>query len=423
MPLIGSDIKKFLDHLKQRSMAFFISNVDVKIQALLIELGLTNTKKIRQLAGSVNKELSNQLAKKLTPHFLHPEKNETELHDLVEWYLDSLRTHINEHTKVMDSRQHVEEDVIVRRMDALARLLKLKDSISVCIAVTLVNNTLYIALNNSGKNFKSTEVVATINARLNALIDAPFLKNLDQNITYDCFYNDHADAILKTYFHEELPKTRLKQDITKLFYSLHINSHQFKELNPLLSHQLERVFIYPQKNEGVLHYEVYHDTQKQAYSIPILNVPEHMTPNHIHAEQILVDYLMQYKKIESDYILKLGLSKLCCGTCYDCLSHYAQVKVRGTHGITYANTYNLKTCEVAKSDGITNRRHVHPQQSPTASPMKESAPNKITDKENVPFPINLKLKEPLFSESKQVFFKEAESKEEPEKTSKRRLFL
>lgn len=417
-PLANSECpQEHHDLLRKNTKNYFTSMFEEKINNLLRELGLTSNKKIMQLAKCMNPKDYEHLGEELAIAFLNPTQQDNALFDTVTCFLNCIKHHIHEKTKMLDSRKHHEEDQVVRRMDALARLLKLQDSISACTAVALVNNTLYIALNNTGKEFNPNDVIETINNRLDALIHSPFLSHLDKDMTYHSFYEEHADAILKTYFHETLPKHRLAQDLTKLIYSLHTKDHQVKELSPLVSGNLERVFLYPDKQEGILHYVAYNHTKKQGCSIPILNAPNHINKSNIHAEQILADYLLNYQSLESDYVIKLGLSKLCCTTCYECLSHYQQIKVRGTHGVTYENTYNLITNDVAKSDGIPNRRHVHPQQSPTASPMKETH-----EKENIPIPTNQKNKEPLISDSKQAFFKEASNEKEPQRRTNRQLF-
>lgn len=349
------------------------------------EINFTS-KDFNKLISKIDTQQFNTLFKALAIHFAKGACDEMVLVETKN-ALEVFKNWLNSHQIKIDTRNYREDDRIVRRMNALARLIKPRNSESACTAVTLVSETLYVSMNNTGPKFDFKSIVEVSMTRLNILLNYPVVKN--PNLTYEEFIGKFAPDIIKESFHLEMPLEVLTQDLAKLVDSLHLKPDEFPELCALLSESLQIIFLYPKNNQE---YVVFNAKTLESQNILIDNAPKQINKKDIHAEQILVNYLFEYNKLPSDQIVRLGVSKLCCGTCIEFLTHYPQVQVQGTHGKKYENTYNMKTKEPTSGDELLNPRYVCPHQSPHTTPIKSTPTKGINkwsenEKENMPLPI------------------------------------
>lgn len=278
--------------------------------------------------------------------------------------MNLFRDWIASHQVKLDTRIYNGDDRVVRRMNALARLLKPKNSDSACTAVTIVNGTLYVSMNNTGTKVDFKPIFEAITQRLTCLRDCAVAKT--PGLTYEQFCNSYAVDIIKNSFHQELPMPILTQDLAKLVHSLHLEPDDCRELSLLLSATLPIFFLYPVHDKK---YVVVNAATLEAKTIDIQNAPKNLGKSDIHAEQILVNYLFEHNNMPREQVVRLGVSKLCCATCRDFMSHYPQVVVQGTHGTTYDNTFNMKTGKSSVWDKVLNPKHIAPAQSPYDSPV------------------------------------------------------
>lgn len=370
----------------------FYKNLDNYLKNLTIKV-----KDRTRLLAKIDINLFSSLVKTMALHLTEGNYEDAVLEEGA-IALQSFTGWVASQTTKLDTRSYNEDDKLVRRMNALARLIKPKNSDSACTAVTLVNGVLYVSMNNTGCKVDFNTLFETIRQRLKFLRECPPVKN--STVAYDEFFKKHAAELVAEHFHQDLPLNVLAQDLAKLINSLHLEPDNCPELQPLLSDTLPIVFLYP---ESALQYRVVNGTTMESNSFdvihPSLNLDEKrklarkLNKNDIHAEQILVDYLFE-RNPKPEQIVSLGVSKLCCATCMEFMKHYEQVKVQGTHGTTYDHTYNMKTGKLSSWDGILNPRHICPQQSPGDSPVR--SPVKPARASMVDFP------KTLFSHSKHL---------------------
>lgn len=302
---------------------------------------------------------------------------------------------------VKDERRYTssQNDLYLRRMDSLAKLLSLNTKNSACVAVSVFNQQLMIACNASGafssevirdylvskfkilkfffEKFVSEKVV--IFQKQDNSIEQLDLENQDifqldehqagyKHISVDklnqvwtvefCQWVDELvgqlinddtggstfnpfDLIIAAFrLAKSLSSLPIDADIEVLFSTFF--NEQFKILIPEVKGAHLGFYDYDHNSSFAISSE-----QNYFYVFQGLAAEQKLS---IHAEQLLVfSYLSKAKQQNTQELkLNIGLSLLCCETCFSLFEQYPNIHVKGTHSHAYANVLDISDCEIQK---------------------------------------------------------------------------
>ncbi|WP_173237652.1 hypothetical protein [Legionella antarctica] len=285
--------------------------------------------------------------------------------------------YINAQSQRIDTRIQDDADILVRRLDSLARLLTVSSRYSSCLALTIHEDTLWVSLNRD-KEELFRGVLLLIKQRVD------FIKN-----TIEKYKEEDYDTLLKVTVPglvadlikiggSTIPAENLTQDFAKLIFANGSNcSRLSSEQKKTLTLDDKRVVLLhagrDKENTKAMGVEVTELTdqelgQSSFHRLPLrLNKPP--LYRQFHAEQLMIHYLRELGMLDPENPVRLGITKLCCYTCDKYLSDTPEVLKRGTHGLAYEGTFNLHTGEAAQANGL-NPRVTHPHRSPPFSPIK-----------------------------------------------------
>jgi|GEM_PF-5505983 len=251
---------------------------------------------------------------------------------------------------------------LMRRMDSFARLLALNTDISACTAVSVHGGQLYIAANVSG-DVPQAEMARMFKGKLEVL--RTFIKDLNTDeglITVE-------SSMLKPMIEECITKLidiggspfnvlLLEQALFKLVDALQprvenplqpsMNGFSEAERSAILDSENQTTLLMQKgrynKSKNKLFIEAYETAKAssdgQRYKMPMPMELQDRNLKDFHAEQLIAYYLQNEKHVDlkdtEKAEIRIGVSKLCCATCYDALKHFERVELRGTHGIRYA---------------------------------------------------------------------------------------
>lgn len=280
---------------------------------------------------------------------------------LVQWEIDGdfskekfntfLKECPNLHYLQEPVRHEVDKTVEQRRMDSLARLLTVDNSITPCIAVAFYEGKLIVA-SNSPKEKTKEELEEYILQKM--AIIRTFLTELAKDVTIE------PDKI----------------DVTKIQFSMrarllahrairHLIAQDCGGLGDLLPPQADRRRFNIEEHLKNALFKVgqayllslYTDGKKglsredaQALSTtPITIVIPKGTElkQELHAEQAILYYLRNFTEFEKKPTvnrINIGISKLCCQACHTVLSRRAdKIAYRGSHGVGFPNVHDIDT--------------------------------------------------------------------------------
>ncbi|MDF1683684.1 MAG: hypothetical protein P1U36_03405, partial [Legionellaceae bacterium] len=104
---------------------------------------------------------------------------------------------------------------------------------------------------------------------------------------------------------------------------------------------------------------------------------QHLVVKDFHAEQLIATYLQNQKGVDledaSAEKIRIGLTKLCCRTCFDTLSHFPRLELRGTHNVSYSNVANLVLATTSGQVSTPNVRDTVAKASPGDTPFFDGA--------------------------------------------------
>ena len=285
--------------------------------------------------------------------------------------------------KPIDYRVYHTDERLQRRFDSLARLLSLQPGFSICSAVTIVNGELIIATNSAGN--ASSALLAEL-LRKKMIIIRTFINKVHRkkiDVTSE-FFSRLADscvhklictggtsqnnALLKQALHKLILATSnaVQETNTDFFSSLERDTLLGNEFTLLLP--TGRIKETDQTDYGMDVFDADHILAMEREHHFFSGIPSTVRINHLHAEQLIVYYLKNIKRLDLQdseaLLIRLGISKLCCETCKDVIKDHVRLQARGTHNIKYEYTVNLLS---EKEKVICPATPVRSKTSPTHS--------------------------------------------------------
>jgi hypothetical protein len=194
----------------------------------------------------------------------------------------------------------------------------------------------------------------------------PRIFNLEMLDSSACELKNRLLSRTKTHF----PHDVLEQAAKKIIHAVLLDDSTFtpQEKYALMNQHTLTIILSKINPKGGYLMDVSHINRgavlKNEY--PLAKVPFHANINNIHAEQLIAHFLFEILKIKTDSTYTFGISKLCCGTCKDCLSEYP-VLFRGTHNQTYQGVVHLGTGRL-ESASKERRATTHAWKSPDYTP-------------------------------------------------------
>jgi hypothetical protein len=299
---------------------------------------------------------------------------------------------INRNIQVYSSQER-----LLRRMDSLARLLSISSAASVCTAVTIYDGELYIGSNVSGE-IPQADMVDTFGAKLCILKEfIQQIKEADLAMTDDAL----TDAI--QYCVQRLIETGgslgnesvLKQALFKFIDTVrarnsidgHTSRNHFSsvEVDAILSPTRVTVLLpygRTKKNRksaesNCMGVHIRNASGNNITKYPFPEQLQHLVVKDFHAEQLIATYLTNEKGVDledtSAEKIRIGLTKLCCRTCFDTLSHFPRLELRGTHNVSYSNVANLFLATTCGQVSTPNIRDTVAKPSPGDTPFFDDA--------------------------------------------------
>ncbi len=251
--------------------------------------------------------------------------------------------------KIILTVPNEKEDLILRRMDSLSRLLSLSKELSVCSAVAVINNTIYISANNSSSkegNVESNAHIKIINYLHQRMQQIKrFIKEL--TIVENMYNAEMSNYTVNYYgllrqFYDEIyesggtsfPEQVIYQAISKLCISLH-NQQLPEEMSVALSNQTNIVVMtvaqISEMNTILLAVKTFNESSYNGMAGFLLkNQLTSPRPHDFHCEQLLYFYTRIVLQLDLKNIA-FGISKKCCPTCYEILNAFQDVRLRGSH--------------------------------------------------------------------------------------------
>ena len=118
---------------------------------------------------------------------------------------------------------------------------------------------------------------------------------------------------------------------------------------------------------------------------PLAMVPKGTSINNIHAEQLIVRFLYEELRLDTQHIL--GINKLCCRTCSRSLSQYPVI-TRGHHNQVYEGVIDLKSGQCS-TESSQRKAPTHAHSSPGDTPDKRKRHVEPVGEAAVPLRANL----------------------------------
>lgn len=283
---------------------------------------------------------------------------------------------VNDRYSLIDEREYRQNDRHIRRMDSLSRLLATQSSLSAVLSVTIdvsKDPHLIIGANIDEDGFQE-KVILEVSTKLQIIqayltelqAIAPRTFNLEMLDSSACELKNRLLSRTKTHF----PHDVLEQAAKKIIHAVLLDDSTFtpEEKYALMNQHTLTIILSKINPKGGYLMDVSHINRgsllKNEY--PLTKVPPHASINNIHAEQLIAHFLFEILKTKTDSTYTFGISKLCCGTCKDCLSEYP-VLFRGTHNQTYQGVVHLGTGRL-ESASKERRATTHAWKSPHYTP-------------------------------------------------------
>lgn len=303
---------------------------------------------------------------------------------LLEELEDKLRYIIKDKYEITDERvynQDLAASLPVRRMNSLARIFRLTDKMSVCNSVALCGDELILSFNMSD-NKNHHEMKDIILGRLRVLeqhLEA--VKLMTQEEYHECFQqlNLNTYQALREVHPCAFGSDLVCQAIDKLTDAIFFND------TPLTA-DLRRVFLNGRVKVKIL-LPLLEDKNKLSIMCNDQVYPTDLRANSVsfaHTEQVLAYYLFNIKKIAMPAPLLIGITKLCCKTCYHNLQGMP-VTVYGAHGQSDPNTLCFFADKLKQEPGTPKKHETMQPCSPnSAVKRRESLFNQHGDKPKRP---------------------------------------
>lgn len=367
-------------HIYQLTHQLFEENANVKVYLeILFEKidasGLNSPKLKRLIANVENLPIANEFILWLLNEPL--EKHcENDLEIVLPCTPAEFSTHVQRNISCfiqeelesppIDERQQTQERTI-RRMDSLARLFSLKPSLSVCTAVTFFSDRLLISANVS-KQDNQIEIAEHLKQRIAILKEAI---NLAKNEGEAYLKNDTALANIYQQLMQHggsaLSREVMLQALGKFLHAICFDQTTLTEheraifQQPNIAYGIVLPTIMSSQRPGALYYNATTNEIEHLTTFDITISPHMLSVDVIHAEQLLAYYIFKRMTLTNEQNqandtlpLRIGISKLCCQTCYEALQAYP-VEVRGTHGLRYGKVFNLLGTTITQNPATPTR--------------------------------------------------------------------
>lgn len=289
----------------------------------------------------------------------------------------------------VDDRKFLSYTDSLRRMDSLARLFNLTNSVSVCTAVGIHNDELLLSFNASDD--MQQDVISSVACQRVQVIQAHFATI--SNMTLDEYHlkqeqinSDTADKLALIH-PTVIPKTVIMQAIDKLSHAFVFDdtfdfSTKAVLLNPAIKFRVLMPYI---DNKQI---KIRSLAYTNAVTPPVVETFEtdvkakDLHVSRAHAEQMLAHFVFKTRHsndYNADKLLQIGLTKLCCQACRNNL-RVLPVEVRGTHGEVRERTFNFII-----PDGFPAQQPETPKRRITQAPGSppDSAKKKAVEKKTV----------------------------------------
>ncbi|TAL65024.1 MAG: hypothetical protein EPN84_02255 [Legionella sp.] len=296
------------------------------------------------LSGLVDCLLTGEVLAKFYPtDELNPltnARNDAELYTFISKFVEA-------HTSEHDRRQQNDTDRNLRRLDSLARILSLNISHSACVAVAIHQGQLVVASNVSGRSTAEEVTQALIKkiATLKRLVQScPHTHFL--GIYEFCCQPENTNK-LHSLLGSGVTISSLRQSLAKVIHVLKTNEYEFcPEFQNAFNEESPLIFLTAEKIRGEMALRC-STLKSQMLAVNVVALPA--TPDKeslqkdIHAEQMVKVYLQRFLSPSNSVQIRIGLSKLCCRTCFDFFAVEPGFLVRGTHNNAHKGTVNLHT--------------------------------------------------------------------------------
>lgn len=323
----------------------------------------------------------------------------------VELKFEAIKLAVKEYSDVkfskVDKRNQIDSKLI-RRMDSLARLFALTSIKSVCSAVAFHDGELIVAANLS-KEKERDAVISDLHNRIKVLCNFinyikfhVLLRLISETGEIDLYteVENEAKNLYKNNYEScsVLPEDLIIQAITKVTHAV-VFDKSLKGANNngdnfLLSETVKYRILLPEISQNqyaqisiitaVTSGDSIEELSRSSLEINGLTC---YSVASMHAEQLIARYVFHSDNNEVLYNeknkLRIGVSKLCCGTCYKNLESLP-IEVRGCHYDIYPETLNLIDVEngIEKASQKTPRRHeTAANNSPKKTPWKANIPD------------------------------------------------
>ncbi len=305
----------------------------------------------------------------------------------------------------LNVQEYLSQGRLLRRMDSLARLLSVSSTTSVCTAVTIYNGELYIGSNVSGAT-PQADMVNTFLLKL--LILKNFIEQIkkdDLGMTDDALTDAIQNCVQRlikeggSLGNESVLQQALFKfvDTIRARHSLegHTSTNYFSraEVNAILSPRRVTVLLpYGQLQKhrkgseiNSIGAHVADGSGQEVSKYPLPEQLQHLVVKDFHAEQLIAIYLQNQKDVDLNDALsekiRIGLTKLCCRTCFDVLRSFQRLELRGTHNVSYSNVADVFSATTCGQVSTPNFRETAAKPSPGDTPLDDiNSPSTITGK-------------------------------------------
>ncbi|WP_133138704.1 nucleic acid/nucleotide deaminase domain-containing protein [Legionella genomosp. 1] len=271
-----------------------------------------------------------------------------------------------------------------RRVDSLSRLMAVQDTISPCVAVVLHEGKFVIASNfprieATGEADTISKFTKLMERRLNIVQD--FIKKMEADFLADSKSEASEDIDMFLTDAESLAAEELSIAFNAKGLALAALAVRalgkddaggyatvVPELNKKCESQrehLQRALLKLASSYFLAKYYGKTDTGlsvEQANALTsgnyeLLVRSDSIGKGNWHAEQLIVDYLLQNNSINPEEPVHIGISKLCCQACDSVLSEFKGIEYRGSHGVSFPGVHNMLTGEVHQ--GLRTGKSTH----------------------------------------------------------------
>ncbi len=257
---------------------------------------------------------------------------------------------------VIDKRVILSEARQIRRLDSLSTLLTLRNSYSVCTAVTVIDDSLYVSSNVNSDEL-SEFVIECLEAKIlairsflqrAALLFSSFagesIETQYQKLIVEQGYQSLREALIGTLKDSEkggnsVSSERLRQCCDKLMKST-VKGKSFG-----LAPEDPYIVMAPAKDVELGYTLLKKDSWGRITQASLDVDAPVQSVRYLHAEQMLCYYLIDIVQLPQPTPLQLGISKLSCHTCHQALITY-RVAHRGSHQKAFPDVYSVATDRV-----------------------------------------------------------------------------